>query len=106
NVRDAFRQFIENIPFYGFAVMCIDHAEVQALIGRIEDRRIITYGANPQADVRFTDLHTADGKTLFSVTIRDRQSGASRSIGELGMSMPGEHNVQNATGAIAIAHHL
>src|SRR5690606_15994044 len=76
NVRDAFRQFIENIPFYGFAVMCIDHAEVQALIGRIEDRRIITYGANPQADVRFTDLHTADGKTLFSVTMRDRQSGA------------------------------
>ena len=55
-VREAFRQFVENVPFYGFAVMCIDHPEVQALIGRIEDRRIITYGANPQADVRYVDL--------------------------------------------------
>ena len=55
-VREAFRQFVENVPFYGFAVMCIDHPEVQALIGRIEDRRIITYGASPQADVRCVDL--------------------------------------------------
>ena len=55
-VREAFRQFVENVPFYGFAVMCIDHPEVQALIGRIEDRRIITYGVNPQADVRATSI--------------------------------------------------
>ena len=55
-VREAFRQFVENVPFYGFAVMCIDHPEVQALIGRIEDRRIITYGSSPQADVRCVDL--------------------------------------------------
>ena len=105
-VKDAFRQFVENIPFYGFAVMCIDHPEVQALIGRIEDRRIITYGFNPQADVRATELRTANGKTLFSAELRDRQSGATRTIADLTISMPGEHNVQNATGAIAIASHL
>ena len=55
-VQDAFRAFIENVPFYGFAVMCTDHPIVQRLVGRIEDRRIITYGENPQADVRLTDL--------------------------------------------------
>ncbi len=105
-VREAFRHFVENVPFYGFAVMCSDHAEVLALIGRIEDRRIITYGANPQADVRYTDLRV-DGRTSrFSVVIRDRLSGAESTIPGLSLPMPGEHNVQNATGAIAIAHQL
>ena len=61
SVREAFRAFVENVPFYGFAVMCIDHPEVQALVGRIEDRRIITYGGNPQADVRYSDLRI-DGR--------------------------------------------
>jgi len=106
SVKGAFRQFVENIPFYGFAVMCVDHPEVQALIGRIEDRRIITYGASPQADVRYVELGTAKGRTIFSAVIRDRQTGASHTIAGLSMAMPGEHNVQNATGAIAIAHHL
>ena len=70
---DAFRQFVENMPFYGFAVMCIDHPEVQALIGRIEDRRIITYGVNPQADVRCTDLGTEGAQDRSSPSlIRDR----------------------------------
>ena len=55
-VSAAFRQFVENVPFYGFAVMCLDHPEVQALVGRIEDRRVITYGENPQADVRLVDV--------------------------------------------------
>jgi UDP-N-acetylmuramate--alanine ligase len=105
-VKDAFRQFVENIPFYGFAAMCIDHPEVQALIGRIEDRRIITYGFNPQADVRCFDLHAEKGKAVFSVEIRDRQSGTTRVLADLAISMPGEHNAQNATGAIAIASHL
>ena len=54
-VREAFRQFVENVPFYGFGVMCLDHPEVQNLVSRIEDRRVITYGENPQADVRFHD---------------------------------------------------
>jgi len=105
-VKEAFEQFVENVPFYGFAVMCIDHPEVQALIGRIEDRRIITYGFNPQADVRCTDVRTEGRKTLFTAHLHDRQTGETRSIENLSISMPGEHNVQNATGAIAVAYHL
>ena len=73
-VREAFRQFVENVPFYGFGVMCTDHPEVQALVGRIEDRRVITYGENAQADVRFTN-HRMDGAVSeFDVVIRDRKS--------------------------------
>jgi len=106
NAKDAYLQFVENIPFYGLAVMCIDHPEVQALIGRIEDRRIVTYGFNPQADVRCSDLRTDGGMTIFTAEFRDRLSGMTRTIADLEMSMPGEHNVQNATGAIAIATHL
>ena len=105
-VRDAFRQFVENVPFYGFAVMCMDHPEVQALIGRIEDRRIITYGVSPQADVRYVDLGHDGWKSIFTALIRDRHSGTTLAIDGLSISMPGEHNVQNATGAIAVAHHL
>ncbi len=104
--RDAFQQFIENIPFYGFAAMCVDHPEVQAMIGRIEDRRIITYGANPQADVRYVDLAVDGRRSRFSVLLRDRMSGEHRRIDDLTLSMPGEYNVQNATGALAVAHHL
>ncbi|HET7716320.1 MAG TPA: UDP-N-acetylmuramate--L-alanine ligase [Bauldia sp.] len=105
-VRDAFRQFVENVPFYGFAVMCMDHPEVQSLIGRIEDRRVITYGLSPQAAVRAVDLRIENRATRFGVLIRDRQSGATHVIDELTVSIPGEHNVQNATGAVAVAHHL
>ena len=71
-VQEAFRAFVENVPFYGFAVMCTDHPIVQRLVGRIEDRRIITYGENPQADVRLVDLDHADGRSRFSVLFRDR----------------------------------
>ena len=105
-VRDAFHQFVENVPFYGFAVMCMDHPEVQSLIGRIEDRRIITYGMSPQAAVRAVDLRVENRTTKFGVLIRDRLSGATHVIDDLTVSIPGEHNVQNATGAVAIAHHL
>jgi UDP-N-acetylmuramate--alanine ligase len=104
-VRDAFRQFVENVPFYGFAVMCADHPEVQALIGRIEDRRIVTYGANLQADVRCTELRTEGGFTRFTAVIRDR-AGGTRRIANLTLSMPGEHNALNATAAIAVADQL
>jgi UDP-N-acetylmuramate--alanine ligase len=104
--RDAYKQFIENIPFYGFAVMCLDHPEVQSLIGKIEDRRIITYGANPQADIRYSNLRNESGKSIFNASIRDRVTGETAELVDLVLPMPGEHNVQNATGAIAIAHHL
>lgn len=104
--RAAFRQFVENVPFYGFAVMCLDHPEVQALVARIEDRRIITYGENPQADARFTDLKVESGTSRFSVSIRDRVTGEETAIPALELPMPGRHNVSNATAAIAVAHRL
>ncbi|WP_370678021.1 UDP-N-acetylmuramate--L-alanine ligase [Pleomorphomonas sp. PLEO] len=104
--RAAFRQFIENVPFYGFAVMCLDHPEVQALVSKIEDHRIITYGQNPQADARFTDLRIEGGHSRFSVEIRDRVSGEETVIPALELPMPGRHNVSNATAAIAVAHRL
>ena len=105
-VRAAFRTFVENVPFYGFAVMCLDHPEVQALVSEIEDRRIITYGENPQADVRFENLTFSAGKSRFDVTIRDRVAADSLSIEGLALPMPGRHNVSNATAAIAVAHRL
>src|SRR3984957_14333873 len=71
-VQDAFRSFVENVPFYGFAVMCLDHPTVQELVGQVEDRRILTYGENPQADVRLLDVNLAGGVTRFSTLIRDR----------------------------------
>ncbi|MCK1682522.1 UDP-N-acetylmuramate--L-alanine ligase [Bradyrhizobium sp. 147] len=105
-VQDAFRHFVENLPFYGFAVMCIDHPVVQSLVGRIEDRRIITYGENPQADVRLVDLTAGGGGSKFKVVIRDRKSGAVHETADLALPMPGRHNASNATAAIAVAHTL
>ncbi len=105
-VREAFRQFVENVPFYGFGVMCTDHPEVQALVARIEDRRVVTYGENAQADVRFRN-HRMDGAvSVFDIEIRDRKTGADITIADLRLPMPGRHNVSNAAAAIAVAHEL
>ncbi len=104
-VRAAFRQFVENVPFYGFGVMCLDHPEVQALVSRIEDRRIITYGQNPQAEVRFVNHRMEGAASLFDVVIRSRK-GEATEIKDLRLPMPGQHNVSNATAAIAVAHEL
>ena len=105
-VREAFRDFVENVPFYGFGVMCLDHPEVQALVSRIEDRRVITYGENPQADVRFHNCVVDGPGTNFDVTIRERKSGKLTEITGLRLPMPGRHNVSNATAAITVAHEL
>jgi UDP-N-acetylmuramate--alanine ligase len=105
-VQEAFRSFVENVPFYGFAVMCIDHPVVQALVGRIEDRRVITYGTNPQADVRLIDLKPDNGGSRFRVVVRDRVGGAVHEIADLMLPMPGRHNALNATAAVAVAHEL
>ena len=105
-VREAFAQFVENVPFYGFGVMCIDHPEVQALVSRIEDRRIVTYGENPQADVRYSNVRMADGTSTFDVTIHDRKTGETIDIDSLSLPMPGHHNIANATAAITVAHEL
>ncbi len=105
-VQEAFLAFVENVPFYGFAVMCTDHPIVQRLVGRIEDRRVITYGENPQADVRLTGLDNADGKSRFTVLFRDRDGKTIHSIAQLELPMPGRHNALNAVAAIAVAHEL
>jgi UDP-N-acetylmuramate--alanine ligase len=105
-VKEAFQTFVENVPFYGFAVMCTDHREVQAMVGRIEDRRVITYGENPQADVRLVDLDHHHGKSHFSVVFRGREAQAEHTISGLTLPMPGRHNALNATAAIAVAHNL
>jgi UDP-N-acetylmuramate--alanine ligase len=105
-VKKAFHQFVENVPFYGFAVMCLDHPEVQALVGDIRDRRVITYGQNPQADVRLIDLENRDGVQHFSVEIRDRIRQTQLRIDGLELPMPGIHNALNATAAIAVADQL
>jgi UDP-N-acetylmuramate--alanine ligase len=104
--REAFKQFVENVPFYGFAVMCLDHPEVQALVGKIEDRRIVTYGANRQADVRYSDVAHQGRASRFRIEIRDRITGAEKVIDDLVVNMPGIHNVANATAAIAVADQL
>ena len=105
-VQDAFLAFIENVPFYGFAVMCTDHPIVQRLVGRVEDRRIITYGENPQADVRLSGLDHADGRSCFSVLFRNRAGETVHTISDLVLPMPGRHNALNATSAVAVAHEL
>jgi UDP-N-acetylmuramate--alanine ligase len=105
-VQDAFRNFVENVPFYGFAVMCIDHPVVQTIVGKIEDRRIITYGQNPQADARLVDLKPANGGSSFKVAFRDRKANTTHEIDNLLLPMPGRHNALNATAAIAVAHEL
>jgi UDP-N-acetylmuramate--alanine ligase len=105
-VQDAFRAFVENVPFYGFSVMCTDHPVVQSLIGRIEDHRIVTYGENPQADVRLVDVSHAGGISLFSVVLRERAGQSLHEIKSVALPMPGQHNALNATAAIAVAHEL
>ncbi len=105
-LRDAFRTFVENIPFYGFAALCIDHPEVQALIARVPDRKIVTYGFSPQALVRGTNLRTGNDGCRFDVIITDRVSGKARVIEELYLPMYGEHNVSNALATVAVAHEL
>ena len=104
--KDAFLAFVENIPFYGFAVMCTDHPVVQTLVGKLEDRRILTYGENPQADIRLVDLDHHNGASRFTVLFRDRAGKTTHTIDKLIMPMPGRHNALNATAAIAVAHEL
>jgi UDP-N-acetylmuramate--alanine ligase len=105
-IQEAFRAFVENVPFYGFAVMCIDHPVVQTLVGKIEDRRIVTYGENPQADARLVDLAPVGAGSKFNVVIRDRKTDAAHEIAGITLPMPGQHNALNATAAIAVAHQL
>jgi UDP-N-acetylmuramate--alanine ligase len=105
-IKEAFRTLVENLPFYGFAVMCLDHPTVQELVGKIEDRRVVTYGENPQADARILNIDLAGGQCKFDVLLRDRKSGVETRIDALMLPMPGHHNALNATAAVAVAHEL
>jgi len=105
-VRDAFRQFVENVPFYGFGVMCLDHHEVQVLVSSITDRRVVTYGENIQSDVRFEYLRNEGVNSFFNLYVRDRKSDEISEMKELVLPMPGIYNISNATAAIAIALEL
>ncbi len=105
-IKEAFRSLVENLPFYGFAVMCLDHPTVQELVGKIEDRRVVTYGENPQADARLLNIDLTGGQSKFDVLIRDRKTGGETLIEAVVVPMPGHHNALNATAAIAVAHQL
>jgi UDP-N-acetylmuramate--alanine ligase len=105
-VQSAFQDFVSNVPFYGFAVMCIDHPVVQQLVGRIEDRRVITYGENPQADVRLLDIDNVEGHSRFAIEFRPRAGAEASRIADLTLPMPGRHNMLNATAAVAVAREL
>ncbi|MCC5974804.1 MAG: UDP-N-acetylmuramate--L-alanine ligase [Rubellimicrobium sp.] len=102
NLRKGFLDFVSNIPFYGLAICCTDHPEVQALVGKITDRRVVTFGFNAQADVRALNLRFEKGVAHFDVVL---QAEGERIEG-MTLPMPGDHNVSNALAAIAVARHL
>ncbi|MES2097771.1 MAG: UDP-N-acetylmuramate--L-alanine ligase [Pseudomonadota bacterium] len=104
-IKDAFVQFIENVPFYGAAILCLDHPEVQAVLPRVRDRRIVTYGFSTQADIRGVNVTPIPGGNRFEAIIRQRD-GTVRSIENIELPMPGRHNVQNALSAIGVALEL
>ncbi len=100
--KEAFKQFLDRVPFYGGAVLCIDHPEVQGLIKTISDRKFTTYGLSAQADVRAVNVVNNRGVTSFDVEVTNRRSGEEFSINGVTLPMPGNHNVQNALAAIAV----
>ncbi len=101
HMKEGYAQFVGNIPFYGFAVLCLDHHEVQAMIPKL-DRRLVTYGFSPQADVRAEKLLTDRLGATFEVSVRDRVSGRRETLPPMRLPMLGQHNVQNALAAIAV----
>jgi UDP-N-acetylmuramate--alanine ligase len=106
NVKDAYRQFIHNIPFYGYAVLCTDHPEVQALIPTIQDRKVITYGFNPQADVHASRIRSGADGSVFDVTFAPWLNKKEFILRDIRLPMPGHHNVQNSLAALAVAANM
>ena len=101
-VKRAFVEFIHNVPFYGAAVLCVDHPEVQAVIGQVRDRKVVTYGFSLQADICGVNIRSSAGGNMFDVIVRQRGE-EDRRIEGVHLPMPGRHNVQNALAAIAVA---
>jgi len=104
-VKQAYCEFVENVPFYGLAVMCVDHPEVQAILSRIRDRRIVTYGFSALADIRADNVVAEEGGSSFHALVLQRD-GSRRTMERVHVPMPGRHNVQNALAAIAVALEL
>jgi UDP-N-acetylmuramate--alanine ligase len=105
-LQQGFESFVANIPFYGCAALCIDHPVVQGMIPRLSERRIVTYGLSPQADIRATNIEMGRDGARYDVVIDDRRSAASRTIERVFLPMFGQHNVQNSLAAIAVAGEL
>ncbi len=107
-VKEAYKRFVLNLPFYGYALMCIDHPEVQAMIPEVSQRKIITYGFNPQADIRATNIRTNASGSLFDVTFAGwlSEDGKEERLRNVLLPMPGEHNVQNSLVALGIAKEM
>ena len=105
-LQQAFETFVGNIPFYGFAVMCIDHPVVQGMVAKLSERRILTYGLSPQADVRGVNIRLGGDGSHFDVVVTDRMSREERKIPKLFLPMFGDHNVQNSLTAVAVAEEL
>jgi UDP-N-acetylmuramate--alanine ligase len=105
-LQQAFETFVGNIPFYGFAVMCIDHPVVQGMVAKLSERRILTYGLSPQADIRAVNIRLGGDGSHFDVVVTDRMSREERTIPKLFLPMFGDHNVQNSLTAVAVAEEL
>ncbi|WP_374764352.1 UDP-N-acetylmuramate--L-alanine ligase [Yunchengibacter salinarum] len=101
-VRAAFQTFLDRVPFYGAAILCIDHADVQGLIPAIQDRKVVTYGFSPQADIKAENQQSAHGAVTFDVRVRGKSGADDRMITDLRLPMPGRHNIQNALAAITV----
>jgi UDP-N-acetylmuramate--alanine ligase len=102
-LRQAFETFVGNIPFYGFAALCIDHPVVQGMIPRLSDRRVLTYGFSPQADIRAVDVRLGRDGARFDAVVSAALSDRGRTISELFLPMFGRHNVQNSLAAVTVA---
>jgi UDP-N-acetylmuramate--alanine ligase len=105
-LQQAFETFVGNIPFYGFAVLCIDHPVVQGMIARLSERRILTYGLSPQADIRATNIRLGPDGSHYDAVIADRITGQERVLAGLFLPMYGEHNVQNSLTVLAVAEEM
>ena len=105
-LKRAFVAFVENIPFYGFAALCVDHPQVQAMIPRVSDRKVVTYGLSPQADVRAVNIELGVSGARFDVVCSDRVLNVEHTIAGFKLPMVGEHNVQNSLAAVAVAREM
>jgi len=105
-LHQGFETFAGNVPFYGLDILCIDHPVVQGLIPRLSERRIVTYGFSPQAEIRAVDVNLGRDGARYDVVIADRRNNSTRTISGLMLPMFGRHNVQNSLAAVAVAQEL